>query len=61
MLDRPGGLRSDQLDAERVREPTCDFILQGEQVAGVAVELLGPQMCVGRGVDQLGADEDPAA
>jgi hypothetical protein len=38
MLGRPGGLRSDQLDAKRVREPVCDFILQREQIDRVAVE-----------------------
>jgi hypothetical protein len=58
MLGRPGGLRSDQLDPERIREPARDFVLQSEQIARVAVEPLGPQMGIGRGVDQLGVDAE---
>jgi hypothetical protein len=61
MLGRPGGLRSEQLDAERVRDPACDLVLQREQIAGVAVEPLRPEMRVGRGIDQLGIDSDLAA
>jgi len=55
-LGRPSGLRSDQLDAERVGDPTRDLVLQGEEIAGVAIESLGPQMRVALGVDQLRAN-----
>ena len=61
MLGRPGGLRRNQLDAERVREPARDLVLQSEQVACVAVEPIPPKMRVGRGIDQLGADSDSVA
>ena len=33
MLGPPGGLRRDQLDAERVGEAARDLVLQGEQIA----------------------------
>ena len=42
VIGRPGGLCSDQFDAERVREPVRDFILCGEQVSYVLVEMLRP-------------------
>jgi hypothetical protein len=58
MLGRPGCLRSDQLQVERVCNPASYLALQGEQINRVAVEPLGPQMRVGRGIDQLGADAD---
>jgi len=61
MLGRPRGLCSDQLDAERIREPARYLVLQSEQIARVNVEPLGPQMRVGRGIDQLGADAEPVA
>ena len=61
MLGRPGGLGGDQLDAERVREPARDLILQSEQIARVAVEPLGPKMRIGRGTDQLGVDAELVA
>jgi len=61
MLGRPGSLRSDQLDAQRVRGPARDLVLQSEQIAHIAVEPLGPKMRVGRGIDQLGVDAELAA
>src|SRR5262245_9524824 len=61
MLGRPGRLRSDELDAERVREPGGDLVLKSEQIASVAVEPLRPEMRVGRGINQLGIDADLAA
>ena len=61
MLGRSGGLRSDQLDAERVRDPARDLVLQGEEIARVTVEALGPKMRVGQGIDQLGVDSNPVA
>jgi len=39
-------------------EPAGDLVLQSEQIASVAVEPLRPEMRVGRGIDQLGADAD---
>ena len=44
MLARPGGLRSHQLNAERVRDPTRDLILQSEQIA-VSLSDLSAQRC----------------
>jgi len=61
MLGRPGGLRSDQLDTERVRDPARDLVLQSEKINCVAVEPLRPKMRVGRGIDELGVDADLAA
>ena len=45
MLGRPGGLRSDQLDTERVREPARDLALQDKQIVRVAVEPIRPSPC----------------
>ena len=61
ILGRPGGLRADQREVERDRDPARDLVLQGEQIARVAVEPLGPQMRVGLGIDQLGVDADLVA
>jgi hypothetical protein len=61
VLGRPGGLRGDQLDAERVREPARDLVLQSEQIARVAVEPFCPKMRIGRSIDQLGVDTDLVA
>jgi hypothetical protein len=61
MLGRPGGLHSDQLDAERDREPARDLVLQGEQIARIAVEPLCPKMRVGRGIDQLSINAELVA
>jgi hypothetical protein len=61
MLGRPGGLRRDELDAERICEPARDLVLQSEQIARLAVEPFRPEMRVGRGIDQLGADADLVA
>ena len=58
MFSRPGGFRADQLQFECNRDAARDLVLQGEQVARVAVEALGPDMCVGHGIDQLCADAD---
>ena len=59
MLGPPCGLGADQFEIERHRDPARDLVLQREQVADVAVEALGPEMRVGRGVDQLGVDANP--
>ena len=61
MLGRLGGRSSDQLDAQRVREPARDLVLQSEQIDRVAVEPLCPEMRVARGADQLGVDADLGA
>jgi hypothetical protein len=58
MLGRSDGLRSNQFDAKRVREPACDLVLQGEQITCVAVEPFRPKMRVRRSIDQLGTDAD---
>ena len=59
MIGLPGRLCPNQRYIERVRDPARDLVLQREQVADVAVEALGPEMRVGRGVDQLGVDANP--
>ena len=61
MLGRLGGLCSDQLNIERVREPARDLALKDKQIARVAVEPIRPEMRVGLGIDQLGADADLVA
>ena len=54
MLGRPGGLSSDQLDADRVRDPAGDLVLQNKQIADVTVEPFCPQMRVGLGIRSAG-------
>ena len=61
MLVRPGGGGVDQLEVERNRDPVRNLLLHGEQIAGVAVEPLCPQMRIGFGIDQLGSDADPVS
>ena len=56
VLRRPGGLRGDQLDPERVCKPANDLVLQSEEIFRVTVEPLRPEMRVGPGVDQLCRD-----
>jgi len=46
------------ITVERDGDPTRDFVLQGEQIARVAVEALGPQMRVCGSTDQLRVDSD---
>ena len=58
MLGRTAGRGLDQFEVECDRDPTCDLVLQGEQIARVAVEPRRPQMRVGFGIDQLGSDAD---
>ena len=55
---RPGGLRADQREIERDSDAAGDLVLQGKQIADVALEPLGPQMRAGLGIDQLGVDAD---
>jgi hypothetical protein len=43
---------------QRDRDPACDLVLQGEQIAHIAVEAVGPQMRTSTGVDELGVDAD---
>jgi len=50
MLGRPGDLRNDQLDFQRVCDAARDLVLQDKQLADIAVEPLGPYMRVGRGI-----------
>ena len=57
----PGGLGVDELEVQRDRYSAGDLVLQREQIAGVAVEAVGPQMRVGLGIDQLGAYSHPIA
>jgi hypothetical protein len=58
MFGRSAGLGPDKLQVERNRNPARDLVLQGEQIARLAIEPLGPQMRIGRGIDQLGVDAD---
>jgi hypothetical protein len=61
MLGRPAGLYANQLKVERDGDPARNLVLQGEQIAGIAVEPLGPQMGVSRRIDQLDAYPDLVA
>jgi hypothetical protein len=61
MRSRPSGLRRDQLDVERTRDPARDLVLEGEHIARIAVEPVCPEMRVGFGVNQLGADAELVA
>src|SRR6516165_4691630 len=61
MLGRTGGLRSDQLNAKRIREPAGNLVLKREQLNHLAIETLSPQMCVALGIDQLGVNADLVA
>src|SRR5260370_24120293 len=61
VLGRTTGLRGDQLEVERDGDPAGDLVLQGEEIARVAIEPLSPEMRVGLGIDQLGVDADLAA
>jgi hypothetical protein len=42
MIGRACGFRADQLEVQRDGDPARDLVLQGEQMADVAVEPLGP-------------------
>src|SRR6516162_6583448 len=61
MPGQSGGLRDHQLRTERNGDLAGYLVLQGEQIAHVAVEPLGPQMRVGLGIDQPGVDTDLVA
>ena len=61
VLGRPGSFGADQLEVECNRNAVCNLVLQGEKIAGVAVEPLCPQMHIGFGIDQLGSDADPGS
>jgi len=51
MLGRPCGLRCDQLNVEGQRDAVRDVVLQGEEIAHLAVEPLGPEVSGGFGVN----------
>ena len=53
---RSGGRCTEELEVERDRYSAGDLVLQVEQIAGVGIQAVGPQMGVSLGVDQLGAD-----
>src|SRR6516225_8795724 len=56
IVGRSGGLSIGQFEVERNSDAAGYLVLQCEQIADIAVELLGPQMRVGLGVNQLGID-----
>src|SRR6516164_1870514 len=58
MFGRPGRFRPDEFKVESNPDPAGDLILQGEQIARVAIGAVSPQMRVGLGIDQLGGDSD---
>jgi len=58
MLRWAGSFRGDQVEIECNRDPARNLVLQGEQLARLAIKPLRPEMCVGLGVDQLGVDAD---
>ena len=51
-----GAFGANQLHVNGMRDPTYDVVRYRGQIAGVALEPLGPQMNVGLGIDQLGVD-----
>src|SRR6516225_3451540 len=55
------GLSIGQFEVERNSDAVGDVVLQCEQIADIAVELLRPQMCIRLGVDQLSVDAHFAA
>jgi hypothetical protein len=50
MIGWSAGLRANQHAVQGDSDPTRDIVLQGEHIADVAVESVGPQMCVGLGI-----------
>jgi hypothetical protein len=54
ILGRPGGLREDEFNVESDRYPACDFVLKSEQITGITVETLCPQMRVCLSLNELG-------
>ena len=61
IVGRPGGLSIGQFEVERNSDAAGDVVLQCEQIADIAVELLRPQMCIRLGIDQLSVDAHFAA
>jgi hypothetical protein len=51
MLGRPGRFRPDEFKVECNRDPARDLVLQGEQIARVAIEAFCPQMRVPLSID----------
>jgi hypothetical protein len=51
VVGRPGGLRAGQLQIKSDGDPARYLILQGEQIACVAIEALGPKMRIGLSID----------
>src|SRR5262249_41154953 len=56
VFGRSSRLRVNDFEVERDPDPARDFVLQCEEIFGVAVEPIGPEMRGGVGVDQLGVD-----
>ena len=61
IIGRPRGLSVGQLEIERNSDAAGDLVLQCEQIANIAVELLRPQMRIRLGIDQLSVDAHFAA
>jgi hypothetical protein len=58
MFDRPGSLRTDQLEVQRQRNAARNLVLDGEQITRATVEPLRPQMRAALGINQLRVDPD---
>src|SRR5208282_5636436 len=56
MFDRAAGFGDRKLRLQRAGDPRRDLVLQGEQVADIAVETLGPELRTGFGIDELDID-----
>src|SRR5208282_6860557 len=56
MLDRSAGFGDRELRLQRAGDPRRDLVLQGEQVADITVEPLGPELRTGFGIDELNVD-----
>ena len=56
MLGRTCRFRADQREIERYGNSAGDVVLKGEQLSGIVVEAIGPDIRICFGVDQLDID-----
>ena len=61
VIGRPCRFSADQLEVEGNGDLAGYLVLQREQILGIMVETLGPDMQAGLGIDQLGIDPDSLA
>src|SRR5207237_2814155 len=61
LAPRPLGIHGADAADQRADDALHQFVLDLEDLVGVAVEAIGPDMAAGLGVGQLRADADPPA